>query len=164
MPVKDVETPYPVIDKDPHFFRVVRYFRPTDYAAWAVGTAAAPAILLGFEKMNPSGPAKAMKGPLRIAGLLGAFGGFLYAYQRSSLRFWGWEENASEVEKDKAEMQQRIAEGKPLYGDSQLSPYLQSVSSANSKNAQLKFSAIPWFNFANHDNHGVDASKYNETQ
>jgi hypothetical protein len=48
MPVKDVETPYPVIDKDPHFFRVVRYFRPTDYAAWAVGTAAAPAILLGF--------------------------------------------------------------------------------------------------------------------
>lgn len=86
-------------------------------------------------------------------------------------------------------MQQRIAEGKPLYGDSQLSPYLQSVSSANSKNAQLKFSkstnqsvlvhaieincwqpfdislgAIPWFNFANHDNHGVDASKYNETQ
>jgi hypothetical protein len=59
-----------------------------------------------------------------------------------TVRFWGWEENASEVEKDKAEMQQRIAEGKPLYGDSQLSPYLQSVSSANSKNAQLKFSKL----------------------
>jgi hypothetical protein len=50
MPIKDVETPYPVIDKDPHFFRVVRYFRPSDYAAWAVGTAAAPALMLGFGK------------------------------------------------------------------------------------------------------------------
>jgi hypothetical protein len=56
------------------------------------------------------------------------------------VRFWGWEENAAEVEKDKAEMQQRIAEGKPLYGDTQLSPYLQSVAAGNSRNAQLKFS------------------------
>jgi len=50
MPIKDVETPYPVIDKDPHFFRVVRYFRPSDYASWAAGAAAAPAIMLGFGK------------------------------------------------------------------------------------------------------------------
>ncbi|CAO3665256.1 unnamed protein product [Umbelopsis vinacea] len=164
MPIKDVETPYPVIDKDPHFFRVVRYFRPSDYASWAAGAAAAPAIMLGFEKLNPSGPAKAMRGPLKLAGFIGAFGGFLFAYQKSSLRFWGWEENAAEVEKDKTEMQQRIAEGKPLYGETQLSPYLQSVAAGNSRNAQLKFSAIPWFNFANHDQHGVEASKYNETQ
>jgi C-terminal of NADH-ubiquinone oxidoreductase 21 kDa subunit len=88
-------------------------------------------------------------------------------------------------------MAQRVAEGKPLYGESQLSPYLQSVAAGNSRNAQLKFSklpsllhdtlllyrvlkffnsilylsgAIPWFNFANHDQHGVDAAKYNETQ
>jgi hypothetical protein len=58
----------------------------------------------------------------------------------SSVRFWGWEENAAEVEKDKAEMAQRVAEGKPLYGESQLSPYLQSVAAGNSRNAQLKFS------------------------
>ncbi|KAG2189311.1 hypothetical protein INT44_004453 [Umbelopsis vinacea] len=242
MPIKDVETPFPVIDKDPHFFRVVRYFRTSDYAALAAGTAAAPAIMLGFARYpekkqyrlqvflqkatanimqyhvlwdpvrsatdsnngvhtpmtrnnpyaNPSYTrnvsTKAMRGPLRLAGFIGAVGGFLIAYQRSSLRFWGWEENAAEVEKDKAEMAQRVAEGKPLYGESQLSPYLQSVAAGNSRNAQLKFSklpsflpdtlllyrvfnsliqfpdAIPWFNFANHDQHGVDAAKYNETQ
>lgn len=50
MPVKEFNTPYPVIDTDPHFSRVVRYMRPSDYASWAVGTAAAPAILLGLGK------------------------------------------------------------------------------------------------------------------
>lgn len=50
MPVKDFNAPYPVIDTDPHFNRVVRYMRPSDYAAWAAGTAAAPALLLGMGK------------------------------------------------------------------------------------------------------------------
>lgn len=50
MPVKEFNTPYPVIDTDPHFNRVVSYMRPTDYAAWAAGTAAAPAFLLGMGK------------------------------------------------------------------------------------------------------------------
>jgi hypothetical protein len=36
---------YPVIDTDPHAFRVVRYFRPTDYATWATVTAAFPASM-----------------------------------------------------------------------------------------------------------------------
>jgi hypothetical protein len=34
---------YPVIDTDPHAFRVVRYFRPRDYATWAAVTAGFPA-------------------------------------------------------------------------------------------------------------------------
>ena len=45
MPQKVVTTPYPLIDSDPHAFRVVRYFRPSDYAAVAAGTAAFPAAL-----------------------------------------------------------------------------------------------------------------------
>lgn len=48
MPVQQIQTPYPVIDTDPKFTRVVRYFRPSDYAAWAVGTAVAPAAIYGF--------------------------------------------------------------------------------------------------------------------
>lgn len=52
MPVKEFSTPYPVIDSDPHFSRVVRYMRPSDYAAWAAGTAAAPALLLGMGKVD----------------------------------------------------------------------------------------------------------------
>lgn len=42
---KAVTAPYPLIDSDPHAFRVVRYFRPSDYATVAAGTAAFPAAL-----------------------------------------------------------------------------------------------------------------------
>jgi NADH-ubiquinone oxidoreductase complex I, 21 kDa subunit len=45
MPDKVVETPYPLIDADPHFTRVVRYMRPSDYAVWAGATAAFPSAL-----------------------------------------------------------------------------------------------------------------------
>lgn len=45
MPDKVVKTPYPLIDSDPHFSRVVRYFRPSDYATWAAGTAGFPTLL-----------------------------------------------------------------------------------------------------------------------
>ena len=45
MPEKVVETPYPLIDADPHAFRVVRYFRQSDYVAWAAATAAFPSAL-----------------------------------------------------------------------------------------------------------------------
>ncbi|KAI8068241.1 NADH-ubiquinone oxidoreductase complex I, 21 kDa subunit-domain-containing protein [Gongronella butleri] len=157
MPVKQFNNEYPVIDTDPHFFRVVRYFRGTDYATVAAGTAAAPALLLAMEKANPVG--RNLRSPLRLATFVGAVGGFLLAYQNSSLRFWGWTENEREVVKDKQEMEQRLKDGKPLYGDSMMPQHVQDESARNSRFAQLKFSAIPWFNLANHNNHGVD-TKY----
>ncbi|KAI9319842.1 NADH-ubiquinone oxidoreductase complex I, 21 kDa subunit-domain-containing protein [Dichotomocladium elegans] len=160
MPVQQIETPFPVIDTDPKFTRVVRYFRPNDYAVWALGTAAAPAALWGLERFNPVGVNRNIRVPLRIGTLIGAFGGFLLAYQNSSLRFWGWSENAAEVAKDEQEMRQLLKEGKPLYGESSMPAHVQEASARNSRFAQLKFSAIPWFNFANHNSHGVDTSKY----
>lgn len=36
---------YPVIDTDPHAFRVVRYFRARDYATWGAVTASFPGAL-----------------------------------------------------------------------------------------------------------------------
>ena len=42
---KVVETPYPLVDADPHASRVVRYMRPSDYAVWAGVTGAFPAAL-----------------------------------------------------------------------------------------------------------------------
>jgi hypothetical protein len=45
MPEKIVHTPYPLIDLDPHASRVIKYFRPSDYAAWAAATAAFPSAL-----------------------------------------------------------------------------------------------------------------------
>lgn len=60
------------------------------------------------------------------------------------VRFWGWRENAAEVQKDQAELSQRAKEGKPLYGESQLDPYLQGVAARNSTWSQLKLHAFPW--------------------
>lgn len=45
MPDKVVQSPYPLIDADPHFSRVVRYMRPSDYAVWAGATAAFPSAI-----------------------------------------------------------------------------------------------------------------------
>lgn len=45
MPQKVIETPYPLIDSDPHAARVIRYFRLSDYAVVAGGTAAFPTAL-----------------------------------------------------------------------------------------------------------------------
>jgi hypothetical protein len=39
---------YEVIDTDPHFKRVVGYFRPTDYLTWAAGTASLPAAIYAW--------------------------------------------------------------------------------------------------------------------
>lgn len=57
----------------------------------------------------------------------------------SLVRFWGWTENAAEVEKDKAEMAQRIKDGQALYGDSLMPEHVQQASASNTRQAQLKF-------------------------
>lgn len=36
---------YPLIDADPHFSRVMRYLRPTDYIWWAGATASFPVLM-----------------------------------------------------------------------------------------------------------------------
>ncbi len=100
MPNKVVETPYPLIDADPHASRVIRYFRPSDYAVWAGATAAFPAALyfwgMRFSQLchlpsflikpiEMADPTKfRMKTPLKLGGFLGFTAGFLLAYQRSS--------------------------------------------------------------------------------
>lgn len=42
---QQLKTAYPLIDSDPHFRRVVSYFRPSDYVAWASGAVAFPSAL-----------------------------------------------------------------------------------------------------------------------
>ena len=48
-----VESPYPLIDADPHFSRVVRYMRPSDYAVWGGATAAFPSALYFWGNSEP---------------------------------------------------------------------------------------------------------------
>ncbi|KAJ3484096.1 hypothetical protein NLG97_g7145 [Lecanicillium saksenae] len=158
---KIVQTDYPLIDNDPHFKRVVGYARKEDYIAGGLAAAFAPAALYTLEKFAPShvgrgGFAKAM----RLAGFVGLTGGFLYFYQRSALRFYGATENSREIEMDMREMVDKVKAGQPLYGESKLSPYLQGVAARQSRYSALFMATVPWFNFVNHDQHGVDTAKY----
>ncbi|KAG6856262.1 hypothetical protein H0H87_006018 [Tephrocybe sp. NHM501043] len=158
MPQKFIETPYPLIDADPHASRVISYFRPSDYAFWAGATGAFPAALYAWQLADPI--RAPIKTTLRLGGFLGFVGGFLLAYQRSSSRFWGWSENKQEEERDLAELSQRASEGKALYGESPQPQWVQEAAARNSQFSQLKFSAFPMINLVNHNNHGTDPAKY----
>ncbi|RYO86924.1 hypothetical protein DL766_005989 [Monosporascus sp. MC13-8B] len=160
-PSKVIKTEYPLIDNDPHFKRVVGYARPSDYVHGAVAAAAGPGLLWTMEKFAPSqvgrgGFAKAM----RLGGAIGLIGGFLYFYERSSLRFYGMTENAREVEMDMKEMVAKVKAGEPLYGESRLTPHMQGVAARQSRYSALFTAVLPWFNFVNHNQHGVDTAKY----
>ncbi|CAD6565641.1 MAG: hypothetical protein CYPHOPRED_005889 [Cyphobasidiales sp. Tagirdzhanova-0007] len=161
MPVQEVKTAYPLIDADPYAGRVLRYMRPADFALWAGATVTFPALLYGYEMADPTRlPRKGLTPALKLCTYLGFMGGFLLAYQRSSLRFWGWIENDREQKKDMEELSAIAKQGKPVYGSSDLPEFVQGTASRNSVWSQLKFSTIPWFNLVRHQHHGVDTTKY----
>jgi hypothetical protein len=78
----------------------------------------------------------------------------------NTVRFYGATENAREIEMDMKEMVGKVKAGEPLYGVSQLSPYLQGVAARQSRFSALLNDVIPWANFVNHNQHGVDTAKY----
>ncbi|KAF9085392.1 hypothetical protein BGX29_007412 [Mortierella sp. GBA35] len=153
-----IRTEFPVIDSDPHFNRVVSYMRGSDVVAWGGLTAAAPGALLALERIRPGAGPKGINFALGLATAMGFMGGFLYSYQKSSLRFWGWEENAREQVMNKKEMDVRAAAGLPAYGEPTMDEAAQAAAARNSKYAALKFAAIPWFNTTNHKYHLADTT------
>jgi len=58
------------------------------------------------------------------------------------------------------EMVGKVKRGEPLYGESRLTPYMQGVAARQSRYSAMFMSMIPWFNFVNHSQHGVDTAKY----
>ncbi|KAG0292890.1 hypothetical protein BGZ96_003539 [Linnemannia gamsii] len=148
-----IRTEFPVIDSDPHFNRVISYMRGSDVVAWGGLTGAAPAALLALERIRPGAGPKGINFALGLATAMGFMGGFLYSYQKSSLRFWGWEENAREQAMNGKEMDDRAAAGLPAYGEPTMDEAAQAAAARNSKYAALKFAAIPWFNTTNHKYH-----------
>jgi hypothetical protein len=114
-----------------------------------------------MELIDPSRASrKILAKGFRLATGIGLCGGFLLFYQRSALRFYGATENAREIEMDMREMVDKVKKGEPLYGNSRLSPHMQAVAARQSRYSTLFFSALPWFNFVNHNHHGVDTAKY----
>lgn len=142
MPVKQLDTPYPVIDADPHFSRVVRSFRSSDYAAMAGATAAFPSAIYLMEMFDPTRPKRGLGSALRLSTFLGLCGGFLFAYQRSSFRFWGWKENELEQQANQAAIDAGIKPPGTDPSKSDLTPYMQGVAHRNSAFSQLKFSKL----------------------
>lgn len=67
------------------------------------------------------------------------------------VRFYGWTENDREVKLDMREMVDKVKKGEPLYGRSDLTPYMQGVAARNSRYSALMANVVPWANFVNHD-------------
>jgi hypothetical protein len=77
-----------------------------------------------------------------------------------TVRFYGFTENRREVELDMKEMVTKVKKGEPLYGVSTTTPYIQGMASRNSRYTGIWLHVMPWFNFVNHNQHGVDTAKY----
>ncbi|MCJ1355297.1 MAG: hypothetical protein MMC33_005288 [Icmadophila ericetorum] len=161
VPARTPNSQYPLIDSDPHIKRVLRYARPRDYAEATAFGAFGPATMLLWERISPSYVGRGGFAPImRLSVWLGISGGFLLLCSRSSSRFYGFNENKREVDMDMREMVDKVKKGEPLYGTSSMSPYMQGVASRNSRYTGIWLHVIPWFNFVNHNQHGVDTAKY----
>ncbi|VVT57194.1 uncharacterized protein SAPINGB_P005581 [Magnusiomyces paraingens] len=163
--VTPIKGEYELIDIDPHFTRVVKYFRASDYLRWALFTASAPLFLVWSEHIQSEGKSrKVSPRTFRIATFIGLASGFIFSYNRSVQRFQGIVENAPEVTKDRYEIKSRLSKGLKPYGDSDLAPWLQRVAARNSTYSSTFTHVFPWFNLVNHEYHGVDLKKYYEVR
>ena len=135
-----------------HLFRCFRYARNEDYVR-AVGLGAiAPAGMYTFERFAPSMAGKGGFAPVfRLSCAVGISFFFIHIWERTSMRFYGWAENAREVDMDMREMVDKVKKGEPLYGHSRLSPYMQGVAARNSRYSAVFASLIPWVNLVNHN-------------
>ncbi|CDO55284.1 NUXM subunit of mitochondrial NADH:ubiquinone oxidoreductase (complex I), putative [Geotrichum candidum] len=156
---------YELIDVDPHFSRVVRYFRGSDYLRWALFTGSAPLFLYLSEHIQSEGKSRAVNNrAIRVATFVGFFSGFIFSYNRSSKRFQGVVENQREVEKDRYEIKSLLAQGKKPYGETDLPPWIQRIAAKNSTYSSTFNHIFPWFNLVHHEYHGIDLRKYYEVR
>ncbi|OQO07793.1 NADH-ubiquinone oxidoreductase 20.9 kDa subunit [Cryoendolithus antarcticus] len=161
VPARKLNTDYPLIDSDPHFRRVISYARGSDYLAGSLLAASGPALMLWWERISPSEVGKGgFASVMRLSGFISLTAGFLYTYQRSIHRFYGFTENRREIERDMREMTDCVKRGEPLYGKSSMAEYMQGVASRQSRYSGVFLHVMPWFNFVNHAQHGVDTAKY----
>ncbi|ETN46986.1 uncharacterized protein HMPREF1541_01176 [Cyphellophora europaea CBS 101466] len=161
VPPKRLNATYPVIDTDPHWRRAFRYARGEDWTYGAGMAAIGPAFLTVTERYAPSFSGRGAYPPLfRLSVAVGLVAGAGLVYQRSCLRFLGASENQREIDLDMREMVDKVKKGEPLYGTSTLSPYMQGVAARNSRFSSLLSHVVPFANFVNHNQHGVDTAKY----
>lgn len=106
----------------------------------AGATAAFPSAIYMMEMFDPTRPKRGLGSALRLSTFLGLCGGFLFAYQRTSFRFWGWKENEVEQKAHQAAIDAGVKPPGTDPSKSDLTPYMQGVAHRNSAFSQLKFS------------------------
>lgn len=117
--------------------------------------------MMFWERISPTEMSRASRASImRLSGFLGLASGFFLLYSRSVNRFYGFSENRREVDMDMREMTDRVKRGEPLYGVSSMTEYMQGVASRQSRYSGTFMHVFPWFNFVNHEQHGVDTAKY----
>lgn len=52
---------------------------------------------------------------------------------------------------DMREMVAKVKKGEPLYGESELTPYVQGMAARNSRYSSLLFHVVPFANFVHHN-------------
>lgn len=158
---------YEIIDIDPHFSKVVSYFRPSDYVKIGLFTVSGPAFLVGCKWFETQGKNMHVSGRyLRLATFFGFTAGVLSQYGQSVLRFQGALENSREVNKDRYEVKSRLAKGLTAYEEdkSDLPSWIQTVAARTSTYSNNAIAFIPWVNMVRHEHHGVNLDKYYETR
>lgn len=120
-----------------------------------------PSLMLWWERVSPSEVGRGgFAQIMRLSGFISVTAGFMLLYSRSINRFYGFSENRREIEMDMREMTDRVKKGEPLYGKSTLTEYMQGAASRQSRYSGVFLGVMPWFNFVNHNQHGVDTAKY----
>lgn len=120
-----------------------------------------PSVMLYWERISPSEVGRGgFSSIMRISTGMGLLSGFYLFYSRSINRFYGFSENRREIEMDMREMTDRVKAGLPLYGVSSMTEYMQGAASRQSRYSGVFLHVMPWFNFVNHAQHGVDTAKY----
>ncbi|KAK4570239.1 hypothetical protein LTR86_002319 [Recurvomyces mirabilis] len=161
VPARTLASDYPLIDSDPHFRRVLSYARPSDYLSGTIFAAFPPTAMLLMERISPSEVGRGgFSSIMRLSTGLGLVSGFYLLFSRSQNRLYGFSENRREIEMDMREMTDRVKKGQPLYGESTMTEYMQGVASRQSRYSGVFLHVMPWFNFVNHGQHGVDTAKY----
>ena len=123
--------------------------------------AAGPTFMLWLERISPTDVSKpGFASIMRLSGFISVTAGFMMLYSRSINRFYGFTENRRELEMDMREMTDKVKQGKPLYGVSTMTEYMQGVASRQSRYSGVFLHVMPWFNLVNHQQHGVDTAKY----
>lgn len=137
------------------------YARTSDYVAGSLLGVSGPALMLFWERISPSEVSgRGFASAMRLSGGIGLVGAFLLTYSRSVNRFYGVTENRREIDMDMKEMVEKVKKGEPLYGRSTMTEYMQGVASRQSRYSGFFLHVMPWFNFVNHAQHGVDTAKY----